>query len=150
MDTASSRQVGGDHYKTMGEFQPWDVLRHWLTPEEYRGYQKGVAIAYLARERSKGGDQDIAKATHHLQKLVEVIGDKCTAQVAHDYPDGMVPHIGGSRPLGMSGSAIVDVHYRDGTEARGRADEFIWSRDRDPEPDDIVAWQYAPIAPKKP
>lgn len=68
---ASDTQVGGDHYKTMGDFQPWDVLAQWLTPEEYRGYQKGVAIAYLARERSKGGDQDIRKAAHHLQRLVE-------------------------------------------------------------------------------
>ena len=75
MTKASETQVGGDHYKAMGDFQPWDVLKHWLTPEEYRGYQKGVAIAYLARERSKGGAQDIAKAAHHLQKLVEVLGE---------------------------------------------------------------------------
>jgi hypothetical protein len=72
---ASETQIGGDHYKNMGDYQPWDVLRHWLTPEEYRGYQKGVAIAYLARERQKGSDQDIAKAMHHLQKLVEVLGE---------------------------------------------------------------------------
>ena len=70
---ASNTQIGGDHYRAMGEFQPWDVLQHWLTPEEYRGYNKGVAIAYLARERAKGGDQDIAKAAHHLQKLLEVL-----------------------------------------------------------------------------
>jgi hypothetical protein len=71
MTKASDTQVGGSHYKDMGDFQPWDVLQHWLTPEEYRGYQKGVAIAYLARERQKGGDQDIRKAVHHLQRLVE-------------------------------------------------------------------------------
>lgn len=76
MTKASDTQVGGDHYRTMGDFQPWDVLKHWLTPEEYRGYQKGVAIAYLARERQKGGDQDIAKAAHHLQKLIEVLGER--------------------------------------------------------------------------
>lgn len=73
---ASETQVGGNHYRDMGDYQPWDVLRHWLTPEEYRGYQKGVAIAYLARERAKGGDQDIAKAGHHLQKLVEVLSEQ--------------------------------------------------------------------------
>ena len=77
---ASDTQVGGNHYRDMGAFQPWDVLRHWLTPEEYRGYQKGVAIAYLARERAKGGNQDIAKATHHLQKLVEVLGEELAAE----------------------------------------------------------------------
>lgn len=69
---ASSHQEGGDHYAKMQEdMQPWNVLSHWLTPEEYRGYQKGVAIAYLAREASKGGDMDIRKAIHHLQRLVE-------------------------------------------------------------------------------
>lgn len=79
MTKASEKQVGGSHYKDLGDFQPWDVLRHWLTPEEYRGYQKGVAIAYLARERAKGGDQDIAKAVHHLQKLVETLEEDETA-----------------------------------------------------------------------
>jgi len=70
--SADATQVGGDHYKAMGDFQPWNVLMHWLTPEEYRGWQKGNAIVYLARERAKGGNQDIAKAGHHLQKLLEV------------------------------------------------------------------------------
>lgn len=66
------QQVGGDHYKVLGSMQPWDVMQHWLTPEEYRGWQKGSAIVYLARERSKGGDQDIRKAAHHLEKLIAV------------------------------------------------------------------------------
>jgi transposase len=67
---ASTMQVGGDHYRTM-QVQPWDALKSWLTPAEYRGYQKGTAISYLARERSKGGDIDIRKAAHHLMKLAE-------------------------------------------------------------------------------
>lgn len=70
---ANDTQVGGDHYKTLGDYQPWDVLKHWLTPEEYRGWMKGNAIVYLARERQKGGDIDVAKASHHLQKLLEVL-----------------------------------------------------------------------------
>jgi len=68
---ASDTQVDGDHYRSMGDTQPWDVLSKWLTPEEYRGYQKGVAIGYLAREQAKGGDSDIRKAAHHLQRLIE-------------------------------------------------------------------------------
>jgi len=67
---ANELQVGGEHYRSMA-VQPWDALEAWLTPEEFRGYQKGVAIAYLARERKKGGTQDIEKAMHHLMKLVE-------------------------------------------------------------------------------
>ena len=69
--SANDTQVGGDHYKSLGAFQPWDVLRAWLTPEEYRGWMKGNAIVYLAREQQKGGDQDIGKAAHTLQKLLE-------------------------------------------------------------------------------
>lgn len=85
MTKASDHQEGGTHYKDMGDFQPWDVLQHWLTPEEYRGYQKGVAIAYLARERSKGGDQDIKKAAHHLQRLIEAFEPPATvADLAND------------------------------------------------------------------
>lgn len=60
-------QFGGDHYKTLGEYQPWEVLQRWMTPEEFRGYMKGTAVAYLARENQKGGDLDIEKAIHTLQ-----------------------------------------------------------------------------------
>ena len=66
-------QEGGDHYKKLGAYQPWEVLRRWLTPEEFRGYMKGTAIAYLAREQDKGGILDIRKAGHTLQGLVELL-----------------------------------------------------------------------------
>jgi len=68
--SALGHQVGGDHYAAM-QVQPWEAMEAWLTPEEYRGYHKGVAIGYLARERQKGGREDIRKAIHHLQRLVE-------------------------------------------------------------------------------
>jgi len=71
--SALDGQVGGSHYKDM-EVQPWQAMEAWLTPEEYRGYHKGVAISYLAREQSKGGMQDIQKAVHHLQRLIEMQG----------------------------------------------------------------------------
>lgn len=66
-------QHGGDHYKTLGAYQPWEVLKAWLTPEEFRGFMKGTAIAYLAREQQKGGDLDIKKATHTLEALIELM-----------------------------------------------------------------------------
>ena len=65
-------QHGGDHYKKLGDYQPWQVLKVWLTEEEFRGYMKGTAIAYLAREKDKGGDLDIKKATHTLQAFIEM------------------------------------------------------------------------------
>jgi len=69
--SANDIQIGGSHYKDMGQFQPWDVLRHWMTEEEYRGWMKGNALVYLARERSKGSNEDLRKALHTLTKLVE-------------------------------------------------------------------------------
>lgn len=64
-------QVGGDHYSKM-EITPWEALQAWLTPEEFRGYLKGEAIVYIARELAKAGPVDIGKARHVLQKLEEV------------------------------------------------------------------------------
>lgn len=68
---AKDKQVAGDHYQKLGDYQPWEVLRRWLTPEEFRGFMKGTAIAYLARERDKGGLVDIEKGTHTLQAFIE-------------------------------------------------------------------------------
>lgn len=70
-ESVTSKQVGGNHYAKLGDYQPWEVLRRWLTPEEFRGYLKGEAIVYLARERDKGGLTDIEKSAHVLQALVE-------------------------------------------------------------------------------
>lgn len=68
---ATGHQVGGDHYSKMGIHQPWQVLPNWMTPEELRGFAKGTAVVYLAREGDKGGDQDIEKAIHTLQLYLE-------------------------------------------------------------------------------
>lgn len=65
------QQVGGDHYSKLA-ITPWQALEAWLTPEEFRGYLKGEAIVYIARELQKGGKQDIGKARHVLTKLLEV------------------------------------------------------------------------------
>jgi len=69
-------QVGGDHYSKLGNYQPWQVLAEWMTPEELRGFMKGTVIVYLARERDKGGYQDIEKALHTMQLWQEVRKDK--------------------------------------------------------------------------
>ena len=75
-ESCLKRQEGGDHYKSMGEYQPWQVLHSWLNPEEFKGYMVGTAIAYLAREKQKGGLLDIKKACHTLQALIEFMEKK--------------------------------------------------------------------------
>ncbi len=78
---ANSKQVGGDHYKKYGDLQPWDVVLSWNL-----GYLEGTALKYIARWRDKGGLDDIRKAVHFLEKLVEVESDKNTQDSPKDKP----------------------------------------------------------------
>ena len=70
---ADDLQVGGDHYKNMG-VQPWKAMESWMTPEQFAGFLRGNAIKYLARCDAKGGIDDIKKAKHYIDKLIEVRG----------------------------------------------------------------------------
>lgn len=76
-------QIGGDHYKKLGAYQPWEVLARCLTPDELRGFAKGTVIAYLMRERDKGGLGDITKGRHTLQ-LFEELYPVCLAAHGED------------------------------------------------------------------
>lgn len=69
--TADLQQVGGSHYKDMA-VQPWVAMQAWMTPEQFSGFLRGNAIKYLARCDVKGGLDDIKKARHYIDKLVEV------------------------------------------------------------------------------
>lgn len=71
---ADDLQVGGDHYKGMG-VQPWAAMESWMTPEQFAGFLRGNAIKYLARCDVKGGIDDVKKARHYIDKLVEVRGE---------------------------------------------------------------------------
>lgn len=65
---ANDYQVGGDHY--LAKFQHWD-----LAAENRLGYFEGQVTKYLTRWRRKNGTQDLDKAMHYLQKLIEAIQD---------------------------------------------------------------------------
>lgn len=62
--SASERQVGGDHYGN--ELQPIDVVDAWGLD-----FYEGSALKYLARHRKKNGAEDIRKAIHYLELLLE-------------------------------------------------------------------------------
>lgn len=68
---AEDTQVGGNHY-TRKAIQPWHAMESWMSPEQFRGFLRGNAIKYLARCDDKGGVEDIKKARHYLDKLIEV------------------------------------------------------------------------------
>lgn len=57
-----SDPVNPSHYQR-GEIECIDALRSCLTPEEFRGYCKGSAIAYLWRLGQKDAPEQEAKKT---------------------------------------------------------------------------------------
>lgn len=65
------RQVGGDHYMNMG-VQPWKAMESWMTDEQLIGFMMGNVIKYVARWQDKNGIEDLRKASHYLEKLIEV------------------------------------------------------------------------------
>lgn len=70
MSHANARQVGGTHYQA-AEIQPWDfIIANGL------GYLEGCIVKYVTRWQRKDGIQDLAKAQHYLEKLIEVARDR--------------------------------------------------------------------------
>lgn len=64
--TAKDTQVGGSHYAGRN-----------IQPVEYAtangfGYCESMALKYITRHRQKNGRQDIEKAIHCLQLLLEI------------------------------------------------------------------------------
>jgi len=64
--TANDVQVGGSHYKGKS-IQPWDYIA-----ANNLGYFEGNIIKYVSRWRDKGGVDDLKKARHYLDKLIEL------------------------------------------------------------------------------
>ena len=62
---AAEIQIGGDHYKNMK-----------ITPTEYIvanniPWREGNSIKYISRHKFKNGKEDIQKAIHYLQLILE-------------------------------------------------------------------------------
>jgi hypothetical protein len=60
-----AKQVGGDHYKQT-TLQPWDVISAWsLDP------WLANVIKYVQRHQRKNGREDLLKAVHYLEYVIE-------------------------------------------------------------------------------
>lgn len=64
---ANEKQVGGDHYKS--GMQHWDMVTDLKL-----GYFEGNITKYVTRARKKGGEEDMGKALHYTDKLMETAG----------------------------------------------------------------------------
>lgn len=63
---ANQEQIGGRHYINKN-IQPWD----YIVANEL-GYLEGCIVKYVTRYKEKGGVDDLYKASHYLDKLIEV------------------------------------------------------------------------------
>lgn len=64
----SDKQVGGDHYKNFA-IQPSQFIHR-----NNIGWHEGNAIKRISRWKQKGGHEDLLKAIHELELLLEEEG----------------------------------------------------------------------------
>jgi len=70
IDQANARQIGGDHYKDK-TMQPWDFIA-----ANHIGFFEGNVIKYVSRWKDKNGVEDLRKARHYRDKLLEVASEE--------------------------------------------------------------------------
>jgi hypothetical protein len=78
--SANGRQVGGQHYQSGGE-QHWDRVWRLYGP----GYFVGCITKYLERYPMKNGIQDLEKARHFLDKLIELEKEAILPDIAAEH-----------------------------------------------------------------
>ena len=72
------KQIGGDHYQKM-KIQPVDYI-----VENDMGYMEGNIIKYISRYNYKGGLEDLKKAQHYIEMLIEIEIDEIMESVSEE------------------------------------------------------------------
>ena len=65
MNDPYEKQVGGNHYQTM-KIQPAEFIN-----KNEMKFAEGNAIKYICRHVNKGGLQDLQKAKHYIDMIIE-------------------------------------------------------------------------------
>ena len=71
-ETVDQIQVCGDYDKNQAGIQPLSVIESLMSPDQFKGFLRGSVINHIARCDKKGGAEDLKKARHYLDKLIEV------------------------------------------------------------------------------
>lgn len=64
---ATSRQEGGDHYRSL-PIQPIEYIT-----KNGLGFCEGNVVKYVSRWQAKGGVEDLRKARHYIDLLIESV-----------------------------------------------------------------------------
>ena len=100
--SALNTQIGGDHYKTMA-IQPMEFsMANGLDACQH------TAIKYIARFRSKGGIEDLQKAKHVIDMLIETEAQVLAISVtlAANLGDALGKIPGGEQLSGLLGPLL--------------------------------------------
>ena len=65
MTKVYKKKIGGDHYKSM-KIQPAQFINENNLP-----FAEGNAIKYICRHKYKGGKEDLEKAKHFIDMIIE-------------------------------------------------------------------------------
>lgn len=70
--SAFDTQVGGSHYKDRGaSMQPWAIIDAWGLD-----FYAGNVLKYILRYKYKDGIEDLKKARHYLDRMIERAEDQ--------------------------------------------------------------------------
>lgn len=78
--SANETQVAGGHYKKLDP-QPWDVIAAWGLD-----WFQGAILKYVVRCHDKNGIEDLKKARHVLDKMIEIEEAKATPDAPAEAP----------------------------------------------------------------
>lgn len=110
MAKANDRQEGGSHYKDKA-IQPWDFIS-----SNDMGFLAGNVVKYVARYKEKNGMEDLKKAKHYLEKLMEVENTTAPTYTVKVDTGGytVTPNAAESRPAEAVHSLTQEVWETDG------------------------------------
>lgn len=98
--SANDVQHGGQHYKKQA-IQVWDYVTANNIP-----YLEGNVIRYISRWRDKGGLQDLLKAKHYVEKLIELETEGVNGEELPSLPEACPhywQHLTCVKPIGHKG-----------------------------------------------
>jgi hypothetical protein len=79
--SVDEKQEGGNHYKSVPpDYQHWNlvIMHGW-------NYFQAQAIKYLMRYKDKNGVEDLKKALHFVEKMIEMETPKVNKEVQLDF-----------------------------------------------------------------
>ena len=116
MSNAYDKQVGGSHYQNM-KIQPAEFIN-----KNEMKFAEGNAIKYICRHINKGGLQDLQKAKHYIDMIIErdysdeVNNSSVDSGVDITYEGLSIDYPEGSENDKTEDEIKVSYQYSDGTK----------------------------------